>query len=192
MKTAMAAGIALLAATSAWGDQVLVYVDNDDIVIQQVLGHAEIIATKMFGRIGVAVDWRGGKPPRNLPGPHAPIEIQVVSGTPSGYRPGAFAYAELSCRSSRIFVLADRLKTKVSPERVPAVLAHVLVHEITHVLQGVGRHSETGVMKARWEFADYSRMLSKRLEFTQFDIDLIHYRLAAPAPSCAEIQVAAQ
>jgi hypothetical protein len=30
-----------------------------------------------------------------------------------------------------------------------------LVHEISHVLQGTNRHSETGVMKARWNQEDY-------------------------------------
>jgi hypothetical protein len=192
MKTAMAAGIALIAATSAWGEPVPVYVDNDNIVDRRVLWQAEKIAKEMFRRIGVSIDWRVGKPPRHLPGPHAPIEIQVISGTPKDYHPGALGCSEVSCRASRILVLADRLKTKIPPEWAPAVLAHVLIHEITHVVQRVGRHAETGVMKARWEFADYRRMASRPLEFTQLDVNMIHSRLAAPAPSCAEVRMAAR
>ena len=43
----------------------------------------------------------------------------------------------------------------------PIVLAHVLVHELARVLQGVARHSETGVMQAHWTLRDYSEMEDK-------------------------------
>jgi hypothetical protein len=56
-------------------------------------------------------------------------------------------------------------------------LAHVLVHEITHALEGVSRHAETGVMKANWTFAGYGQM-ARLLEFTPVDANLIRYRLA--------------
>jgi hypothetical protein len=61
----------------------------------------------------------------------------------------------------------------------PALLAHVLVHEITHILQGVDRHSETGVMKARWTTADYVQIRAQPLPFTDWDIDLIQEGLAS-------------
>ena len=38
------------------------------------------------------------------------------------------------------------------------LLAHVLVHEITHVLEGVDRHTGQGVMKARWTEDDLALM----------------------------------
>ena len=62
-------------------------------------------------------------------------------------------------------------------------LAHVLVHEITHILQASDRHSDSGVMKARWIAQDYEAMARKPLRFTSEDLDLIHRGAAARAPS---------
>ena len=68
-------------------------------------------------------------------------------------------------------VFYDRLHTP--SVGLPTLLAHVLVHEITHILQGMDRHSETGVMKARWDEGDFDRMRIKALPFTELDIHLI-------------------
>jgi hypothetical protein len=57
----------------------------------------------------------------------------------------------------------------------------MLVHEITHILQGVSRHSDSGIMKARWEEDDYSHMDTKPLVFTKTHIVLIHQALNARA-----------
>ena len=78
---------------------------------------------------------------------------------------------------SLIFVIAERLNGEASPGRAALVLAHVLVHEITHALEGVSRHAETGIMKAHWTLADYKQM-AKMLDFTPVDVNMIHYRLA--------------
>jgi hypothetical protein len=59
-----------------------------------------------------------------------------------------------------------------------ALLAHVLAHEITHVLQGGDRHSETGIMQAHWTAKEIGRMASNPLSFTPEDIELINKGLA--------------
>jgi len=46
----------------------------------------------------------------------------------------------------------------MAPNQVSSVLAHVLVHEVTHILQGIPRHSESGVMKAQWDSNDFAQM----------------------------------
>ena len=61
----------------------------------------------------------------------------------------------------------------MAPNLFPMLLAHVLVHEMTHILQGVSRHSETGVMKAHWDESDFGQMRIKALPFTEADIHLI-------------------
>ena len=53
------------------------------------------------------------------------------------------------------------------------LLAHVLVHELTHLLEGVPRHSASGIMKAHWDENDYSRMLLAPLPFAAEDIEMI-------------------
>ena len=57
------------------------------------------------------------------------------------------------------------------------ILAHVLVHEITHILQGIDRHSESGVMKASWTNQDYKAMAWKPLPFTPQDTRLLQLGL---------------
>ena len=43
----------------------------------------------------------------------------------------------------------------VIPSLVPALLGHVLAHEIAHLLEGTDLHSDSGIMKARWNSSDY-------------------------------------
>src|ERR1022692_4385607 len=52
-------------------------------------------------------------------------------------------------------------------------------NEITHVLQGMTRHSETGIMKAHWDDRDLRKISSKGLAFTPHDVLLIHQEMAA-------------
>ena len=59
-------------------------------------------------------------------------------------------------------------------ERPEALLAHVIVHEITHVVQGVCRHSDTGLMKAHWTIRDLVEMRYKALPFTEEDLMLLY------------------
>jgi hypothetical protein len=59
------------------------------------------------------------------------------------------------------------------------VLAHVMVHEITHILQGVSRHSESGIMKARWTNNDYQEMMFQPLPFAPEDVKLVQLGLDA-------------
>ena len=74
-------------------------------------------------------------------------------------------------------------------------VAHVLVHEITHVIEGVTRHSASGIMKARWDTRDYFDMRRKPLSFAQEDVNLIYDGLkvsrVAPAAMLTRVTRAA-
>jgi hypothetical protein len=76
-------------------------------------------------------------------------------------------------------VFWDRLPPQNETEGMAGILAHVLVHEITHILQGVRRHSESGVMKAGWARAEYNEMAFQPLPFTKTNVILIHKGLDA-------------
>jgi hypothetical protein len=54
------------------------------------------------------------------------------------------------------------------------VLAHVLAHEIAHILQGCSRHSVSGLMKARWNADDFTAISRNELRFAPEDIELIY------------------
>ena len=75
---------------------------------------------------------------------------------------------------ARIHVFVGRVAAMVPANRMGTLLGHVLVHEITHVLQGVSRHSAQGVMKAHWDTPDFRAMEVHPLPFDDLDVLLIH------------------
>ena len=163
--------------------RVLVYVNND-AVQPRVLQVAESIAAGMFSSARVRMEWRGYEPDGGHLAAGA-IAIRLAPGTPEHFMPGSLAFAR-PYEGVHITVFCDRIK-RVAPgsESTAVVLAHVLVHEITHILEGFEQHSESGVMKATWTGTDYLEMTSKPLPFTPEDIDRIHRGLAlraAPKP----------
>jgi hypothetical protein len=103
------------------------------------------------------------------------VNVVLVSGNPEDEESGALAEAYPFALEHNISIRYDRVHNSagISRDLEPILLAHVLVHEITHVLQCVDRHSETGVMKARWTTDDYYEMRWKPLEFTSEDVELI-------------------
>jgi hypothetical protein len=139
------------------------------------LSRAESIASEMFASIGVGIDWR----PSLHDCPVEGIKISFSDVTPQALLPGALAYA-LPYEGTHVRVFYGRIQ-QLEPGSIPAVLAHVMVHEITHILQGVSRHADSGVMKAYWDHTDFSEMVRKPLPFTEEDVYLINKGLAARA-----------
>jgi len=126
---------------------------------------AEATASRIFERLGLKMVWHGD--PRSCTAPNDGIVIILVGNTPADRHPGALAYATLSERT--VVVFHDRVQAAA----IPPLQAHVLIHEITHILQGVVRHSETGMMKSSWDHRDYVNM-DRSLPFTDQDVRLIH------------------
>jgi hypothetical protein len=138
--------------------------------------HAIFVATRVFRSIGVNLDWRTGAvaAERKSCGCDPP-EIIEVQGDPSARRnltPGALAYA-LPMRTSgiRIRVIDDRVAE--FSRNAPNLLGYVLAHEIGHVLQGVARHSNEGILKAKWNGTDYDLMRALVLTFSPDDAEMI-------------------
>jgi hypothetical protein len=79
---------------------------------------------------------------------------------------------------SHAWVFYDRvLGAGPDDSHVAALLAHAMAHEIAHVLQGINRHSESGILKAHWSGTDCARMKVFPLMFTREDAILIHHGL---------------
>jgi hypothetical protein len=148
-----------------------------------VLPLAQQTASKMFAEAGVTMDWHRGL--MGCPADGILITLSLLSDhAPADLPPQALAYA-LPYEGSHIVIFYDRLQRKVKPAQMSSLLAHVLAHEVTHILQGIHRHSGRGLMKANWDGSDYQTMMWKPLPFAQEDIELIHHGLAARATRTA-------
>jgi hypothetical protein len=135
---------------------------------------AQTIAAKMFLPAGVAIEWHDGShacsnKPEN-------IIVELKQTAPADLPKGALARA-FPYEGQHIQIFADRL-TEYDRNPGASVIGHVMVHEITHILQGLSRHSETGIMKAQWSHVDHVKMRSTPLEFTPEDIQWIQSGLA--------------
>jgi hypothetical protein len=92
---------------------------------------------------------------------------------------GALAYARpYQNIGTCIHVFIDRIRSGRDPHFANTLLAHVLAHEITHVLEGVARNSDKGIMKAVWSPGDYQQMKFHPLPFAPEDVDLIRDAIA--------------
>jgi hypothetical protein len=136
----------------------------------------------MFRSVGVEVAWISGRP--RHPAGASCIEVQLAVDTPSSLLPGSLAQSYPYADPAKpITVFYDRVLRRAeetgTPERM--LLAHVLVHEITHVLERIDRHSATGIMKPQWTASDYAAMARRPLPFGEDDIYWIRRRLEQPA-----------
>jgi Zn-dependent protease with chaperone function len=148
---------------------------------QHVLMGVRPLASAMFARIGVRIDWRE---PDSCPAGAGVIRVRL-SHNSSGVRDsGAEALAFARPYAGTVVVFLDRIQ-ELNRDGVPSLLAHVLVHEIAHVLEGIDRHSATGIMKARWDYRDYFEMRRKPLTFAQEDVNLIYDGLKVPRVAVA-------
>jgi hypothetical protein len=135
---------------------------------------AQRLASKVFARIHVGIDWREL---HTCPVGGNAVQINLCYQTPERQLPGALAYA-MPYEGSHIVVFYDRLR-KSNSNQVTASLAYVLVHEVTHLLEGITRHSKTGIMKAQWDRDDRFEIALGRLAFAPEDVDLIQHGLDA-------------
>lgn len=180
MKISAMALTMLLSGTLAYGDSelpalnhtVTVCLESGAMDTTTVL-HAKMLTSRVFSQIGVPIVWHSMSRKCMADA----IHVRLTEATPPSLKPGAFAYA-LPYEGVHIRVFCDRIHAIAGPLE-GIVLAHVLAHEITHILQGIKRHSAEGLMKATWDSTDYFHMKEKALEFTPEDIRLIYLGLAA-------------
>ena len=103
--------------------------------------------------------------------------IDFIKESSDVRRPHILAYATLE-EAPHVVVLYDRFNAhSVGPRSTSVLLGHVMAHEITHILQGIPRHSPTGLMKAHWSAGDLRRMMSTPLAFGPNDVELIQLGL---------------
>jgi hypothetical protein len=160
---------------------VIVYLKSDGVPPSNpVMAQAKKTAAGMFAGIGVRVAWANEGADG---GPAASVVLHVIitDRPQAGLPDGAVAFAQPFAGGTKAITIMWTLvqaRCPNPPSLAPTLLAHVMVHEIAHVLGGVDYHSRAGVMKARWTAEDYRAMLWKPLPFTEYDVDVIRSGLA--------------
>ncbi len=127
------------------------------------------ITTQMFAKIGIAIEWRHDHCDTRPPGT---LVVLLSTDEPDAKYPGALGYSR-PAEGTTIEVFYNRVLEALGHQRAPRLLAHVLAHEITHILEGVSRHSDEGLMKAHWVSDDFLQISSKTLPFAPEDVQLI-------------------
>lgn len=173
--TVMATMVAML-ATGAWAagrEKVVVCVDEGDQ--GEVVNNAIRIVDQIFIPAGLMLEWRGAG---RLSPDYSERIIRISLSTHSNpdVHSGAWAYA-LPYEGEHIVVFYDRLQRTYSGS-VATLLAYVIAHEMTHILQGISRHSEKGIMKAQWNQEDIANMKLHLLTFTETDLQIIRHGVA--------------
>ena len=183
MNVCKLAAIAILAGVSSHAAECNVVVRiHETVPVPWIVSvRAQSRAAEMFREIGVSTRWHtgGSKVSGDDRSCGAPIDVEFQN-TSAGYRmsPDTLGYAApYADTGTCIHIFMDRVH-KQNDQLTAAVLAHVLVHEIGHVLERVSRHSAEGVMKAHWGVGESRDMLSRTLQFAPEDVELIHRGIA--------------
>ena len=174
MKTTATLAMLAMAGTSALAEKRITVCMQRGSNSLTVVHQAQTIVSKIYAGIGVKIEWY--RDSRSCPAEG--IRISLDTNTNGAFHPGALAYAR-PYEGTHIRIFYDRLQTSVNPNGVPSRLAHIVAHEIGHLLQGIARHSDSGIMKAVWDADDFQQMAWNPLEFTKTDVELIHLGLAS-------------
>ncbi len=138
---------------------------------------AKAMASRIFAQANVRVSWQVNS--SNASVRQSPIVVSLTAHSGGVASSNAFGYAQVF-EGVHINIFLDRVvRASREPSLASALLAHVMVHEITHMLERTDGHSREGIMKAGWTHKEIERMLVKPLTFTQGDIDLIHLGLSS-------------
>src|SRR5579863_4569590 len=144
-------------------------VDEGVLLPPTLAAESEDIASMIYSRIRVRLNWGSDRVMEypllrgtcDLARARGVVTIQVAPHAPPTVSNTALALAAPYASSGvRIVVFYDRVEPLLRGHSATqaSVLGYVLAHEIGHVLQGTIRHSDVGVMRARWTSSDFGLM----------------------------------
>lgn len=175
----------VMGATGVGGQTLLTVRALDSAAIPRaVLSSAQAESAYLLGLAGVQVEWLECIPEQSLgrgcevPGPND-IILRIL---PHSTIQGAFG-ADILGRAIgvRYADLYDADITRTALDRnVPReqVYAMAMMHELGHLLLGPGAHTPAGLMRARWDAADFDAASKRRLRFTPRQCQVIRAAVA--------------
>jgi len=173
--TLLAAAVSQARQSDAPPD-VTVWLRNATVAAPGSVDRAKMMAKSMFAAIGVNLAWREAGTNHD-PDAAVSVTIEMTEGSAGDHQSDALAEAYPFAGGAKSIVIRyDRVRDTAGLSKAlePLLLGHVIVHELAHVLQCVDRHSDSGIMKARWTPEDYYEMRWKPMSFSAEDIELIH------------------
>jgi hypothetical protein len=189
----LAAVIGVGCACGAEKIQVDVYINGHDDSLF-LLRPGTAVASEVYERIGIRLNWHTGEP--KVAQGRPVYKIRTVEQAPASVTRGALASSEnVGASGTEITVYKDRMlrfltdgdwvRCDIHSVRC-AGTGYVLAHELAHLMQGIARHSESGILKAHWTNVEYREMSCNQLAFTETDVELIHRGLVQLAPALVE------
>jgi hypothetical protein len=187
---AMEMAVAMAAQAGQAQPKLTVWIESPRDLDVVVLAGAEGTAARIFAQVDVKLEWKIGTPPANAPGENLAMAFDAAA--PARFDAGALGYATVGGSGTTIHIFYYRVLRQNAGELLPVILGHVMAHEITHVLEGIPRHSDTGLMKAQWQADDYYRMSRSPLPFAPIDADMVRAHFAREAAALPQAPGAAQ
>ena len=139
----------------------------------QPLQYAQAQTTGIFKGSGVRVIWHAGDLPAARCAGRPCIGIRMAAQAPASLTPLALATARpYGTSGTLIDIYADRVRPALN-EVSDVLLAYIFAHELAHVMVGSDYHSDSGILKAQWSYADHVAMRMRRLRFTAGDSERI-------------------
>lgn len=183
--------VAMITVVTAWGangsgkppadgSRVVVYLEARFFSSITELAAARIQATELFKAAGIRLEWRYGHPREDAAGARV-VAVKFVAETPAPFLEPPYQHAmAAACPYANgpesIMVFTDRVEDFLAPfdhRAAGKLLGHILAHEIAHVLEGIARHSVTGLMKPSWSVDDYGVMTRHGLPFAAEDVEFM-------------------
>jgi fructose-specific component phosphotransferase system IIB-like protein len=151
---------------------VVVQMQGSVAVPHRTLIGAESMSTGIFNAIGISMKWKEVRN-RKTDSACANIRVEFLATAPPTLLSGALGYATpYQLNGTRVVIFIDRvLRGQRTGTKAEADLAFVMAHEVGHILQGVSRHSDAGIMKSH---SPTTNILATELRFSREDASLIH------------------
>jgi hypothetical protein len=174
-----------LAAAGAQGQAIVVGLEKMEVTPIPVLMQAEVTAERIYAGVGVELKWRSRG--------NAEIRVQFDTAEAPCDHARALGYAMPYAKEGTfIHVFFNRVSNAGSERQDGVLLGHVMAHELGHVLEGVRRHSDAGVMKAHWNYDDVAGMVFRPLSFSPLDAELVRAGVVRIAHSKVSTTIAAE
>ncbi len=183
------------------GASVTIAVHNHAGVSVSTLAQAEQTASSIFRQAGMDVEWVNCEPtteakqavsscrlaefPRHLQLSIAPRSKNL---TESVFGIAFLGEDGSGCYSDVFFEPAEELHERLHLN-LGTVLGHVVAHEIAHLLLGTNAHSETGIMRPKWNEHDLANVSKGELLFTRAQGEKMRDKVAASLCRNAKVVV---